>query len=204
MKQIIYQILVCCLIYTQCFGISLIGSGITPSVSCTCEVTVYESSTGGTSGDTMNRSSAEAYGGIFYTPTDNIDLCQYKFYPKSVTGDVSAKTYKATVYALSGTTLITSLGSSTGLTGNNLWDATTPLIFDFPSVVNLVGSTQYAIVIWVDNGGSPAYDSSNYLTLGYSATGGTPTNIYAIWREDKTKATSSTDRITKWESFKCQ
>lgn len=127
------------------------------------------------------------YAGFFYTPGSGVTLCGKIGFRLTANNAISGKTYTVRIWNTSGTSLTTQIVATSGVAGNNSWDADggVDVEFTLASGVTLTGSTQYAVT--VDQGG---IDSTNYAKLGYTSTGYVDDSetTLAKWNQDKTQA----------------
>jgi hypothetical protein len=141
----------------QAGGIMLIQQGV-PVAASSCGITAFKSIVGDSNSGGLNDTF---YFGFFYTPATNVTLCSHiTFQMKQPFGTISSKTYTVRVWTTSSTSLSTQLVASTGVTGNQSWDATE---VDYAITdTSLTGGTKYAVTI--DQGG---ITDGNYCSVRY-------------------------------------
>lgn len=102
--------------------------------------------------DLFDVNSDAPYIGMIYTngpAATNVCKVQCKI---TAQANTVGATLTVRIYALSGTTLSTLLGETTGIAGDNSWSLT-DVVFSFSSDVALAASTRYATVL-TGNGGA--------------------------------------------------
>lgn len=152
-----------------------LGPAVAGSASCPSDGSPDVTSDGAST-QIITDSDAYRFHGAFYTPAATKQLCKVGFKLKTGAGDVSAKTYTAYVYSLSGTTLDTVLATSSAVAGTAIPGTAGTVIFTFSGNPTLTGGTQYAIVV-----SSGETDAVNYI-LGYYGTGSVAESEYGLWR----------------------
>jgi hypothetical protein len=156
-------------------------SGGSPSCS------VGEDSTSGEyqSMFSIGTSAGNYYAGQYEWYDDTTARCVCKVtFTLTAQGSITGKTYVARIWSLSGTSLDTQQGASTGVTGSNSWSAT-DVDFTFSTCVNISASTYYAITL--DNGGD---DDTNYVQFTH-VDGSTLTGKTGWWTSGKTISNDS-------------
>lgn len=157
------------------FNITMAGSS-TPSVTVCTET--YAPSLTGDAYLSVSRFSAIEYTGFLYTPASNVDVCALDIYVWSLAGDPTSKGFYAQIWEIGdgdpdpANSLVTNLGTSVRLLGTNLaattWISANIGLFEWASPVSLIGSTTYAVIVFVDTDSNPndapEYDGTNYIT----------------------------------------
>jgi hypothetical protein len=143
-------------------GASAGGGG----ASCTCSATpaVAETGFGNTGVATAFDSSVHRTGEV-WTNSAPATLCSVSFRLTRNGGDISARSFRARVYSMTGNTAVTELGQSAAVLGTNSWSGT-KVHFTFATPVSL-SAGHYFIGVVADG----AVDSANVLNVDYKSTG---------------------------------
>lgn len=135
----------------------------------------------GSAGQAFCEISAYRYIGCFYTPTQTKQVCKLGFKLKTLSGDISSKTYNAYIYTLSGTTLssIITNGTSNNVAGTVITGTASTVIFSFPNNPTVNSGTTYAFVC--TNGTT---DATNYGSGYYTNAGSMSDATFGLWRDN--------------------
>lgn len=164
--KILNIILILLLLYSPAGAWQLIGSGI-PASGETCGATPYSQMTSATTaGFNIESSSALIYvGQEIASGQASHDLCKVDLYVRTITGDVSAKTYQLEVWTTSGGNRSVVEATSNTVAGSSI-SAASWITFTFSSPPSFDATD--ALVITETAGGT--YDGTNHIQIGYVTT----------------------------------
>ena len=178
------------LVVSNCYGASLIGSGITSS--CTS----YDSADASGSGsyNYISRYDSTRYCGL--QVAENKTVCAVSFWAWTTDGDISGKTFTAYIYALSSNTFTPAspLATSTNtISGSTVTSSDTELAFTFSPTAVTAGN--HCIVISMDE-----TDGTNFAKIHYNTTDTDDGfGAYGIWSNIGARITYYSDRDIYYE-----
>ena len=117
----------------------------------------------GTSWNFGSSTSLWSFGIYNWSPASSGSVCRVKFTLTKAAGSITAKTFYAQVYTISGNAQGTLLGESDGVAGSDSWSLTN-VSFEFATPASVSSGTNYIISITMKEA-----DAANYAR-GFSAT----------------------------------
>jgi len=148
--------------------------GVTVVAGVACTNVLFDSTSETFSGDHDIRDDASYYYiGQTYNETTSYNICQVSFAINAKTGDISVYDYVVQLWTRTGNDIVTKIGESTPITGNNTWLRPSIVDFTFATPVTLTANTDYSIVVGVYDTGTTneaSIDAVNYAELDYTNT----------------------------------
>lgn len=145
---------------------------------------VYDCYTASNFNTDIGVATDQVYAGTRYNDASARNLSKITFKLTKGGGSITGKTYKARLWSLSGTALDTELAVSSGVSGDDAWNATS-VDFIFVSPFTTTGGTDYAITVSEEG----SADAVNYAYVAYNSTGGMPSPpsgaARGIWQSNK-------------------
>lgn len=161
---------------------------------------VYDCYTASNFNTDIGVSTSEKYIGTFYNDASARNLSKITFKMTKGGGSITGKTYKARLWSLSGTALDTELAVSSGVSGDDVWNATS-VDFIFVSPFTTTGGTAYAITISEEG----SADATNFAYVAYNSTGGMPSPPSGagrgIWRDDKSRFANNDNFAVEMKAY---